>query len=337
MRHFKAPDLLAQGSGERSPLVAEQFTFQQPGGNRRAIQTDERKIPPRTHAVNGARHQFLAGAGLAQDQYRRVGGRHYLHLPHYALQRRAGPDNFFEVLRDREGLLFDILLPVSLPQVGYEGDPAEGTQFQDGRRHQHRNACPVLANQFFFKGRAGAEAQPFFVRKLIQPLVFLGREVGPHQPAGRQILAAITDEIEKRVIGFGDAVKLAGHYAGDGGLGRHRANTVPAAPQFLISFVAVAKVPYHPGEALQVSVLVLQGHGDDVGPESRAVFSYIPAFVTEMAVARCPFQFFLHLAGKLVFFGIEHRYVSADGLAAGVLVYALSTAVPGDDIPVHIQ
>ena len=38
MRHFKAADLLRQGAGEGSSLVAEQLAFEQPGGNRGAVQ-----------------------------------------------------------------------------------------------------------------------------------------------------------------------------------------------------------------------------------------------------------------------------------------------------------
>jgi len=67
MRHFKTADFLPQGAGEGSPLVAKQLAFKQPGGNRRAVQADERKIPARTQAVNGARNQLLAGPGFSQD------------------------------------------------------------------------------------------------------------------------------------------------------------------------------------------------------------------------------------------------------------------------------
>src|SRR5579872_3654892 len=125
MRHFEAADLLPQGTGKSAALVAKQLAFEQASGNRRAVQTDERKVPPWTHAVDRARDQFLAGSGFTQDQYRGVGRRHYFHLSHYSFDRGAGSDNLFEVMCYFEGLPFDILLPVALAKISYKGDPAE--------------------------------------------------------------------------------------------------------------------------------------------------------------------------------------------------------------------
>ncbi len=43
MRHFKTADLLRQGAGEGSSLVAEQLAFEQPGRNGGTVQGDERE------------------------------------------------------------------------------------------------------------------------------------------------------------------------------------------------------------------------------------------------------------------------------------------------------
>src|SRR3546814_17334169 len=51
-------------SGERAGLVAEQFAFQQLGRDRRGVERDERPARARRLAVQRARDQFLAGAGL---------------------------------------------------------------------------------------------------------------------------------------------------------------------------------------------------------------------------------------------------------------------------------
>jgi hypothetical protein len=49
--------------------VAKQFALEQRLGNRRAIHRDERFIRAVAVLVNRARHQFLAGAGLAANQH----------------------------------------------------------------------------------------------------------------------------------------------------------------------------------------------------------------------------------------------------------------------------
>ena len=120
---------------------------------------------------------------------------------------------------------FDILQPVALPEVLHEGDPAERRKLQDGRGDQNRDPGPVFANQLFFKRRAGAEPQPFFVRQFVESAIFRRRQIGPVQPACQQILAAISDQFEKRVVGLWNPVKLAGNDAGDGRFRRQRPET----------------------------------------------------------------------------------------------------------------
>ena len=62
------------GAGERALLVAEQNRLDQIFRHRAAIDRDERLAPPLARAMDGARHQFLADAGLARDQHRNVRG-----------------------------------------------------------------------------------------------------------------------------------------------------------------------------------------------------------------------------------------------------------------------
>ncbi|MCI0546487.1 MAG: hypothetical protein L0027_04310 [Candidatus Rokubacteria bacterium] len=54
--------------GERPPLVAEQLGLEQGLGDRGAVHGNEGAVGARTRAVNDARHQPLARAGLAEDQ-----------------------------------------------------------------------------------------------------------------------------------------------------------------------------------------------------------------------------------------------------------------------------
>ena len=58
-----------QRAGEGAFLMAEQFAFQEVGGNRAAIHRHERVPGPARQFVNVARHHFLAGAGLAEYQH----------------------------------------------------------------------------------------------------------------------------------------------------------------------------------------------------------------------------------------------------------------------------
>ena len=79
--HLKTADLLRQGAGEGSSLVAEQLAFEEPGRNGGTVQRDERKVPARAQAVNRARHQLLPRAGFPQDQHGRIGRSNHFHLP----------------------------------------------------------------------------------------------------------------------------------------------------------------------------------------------------------------------------------------------------------------
>jgi hypothetical protein len=74
------------GAGEGAALVTEQLGLEQVARNRRRIDGDEGLVGARTVAVQGARHQFLAGAGLAVDEHRGMrlrqtadGAKHFLH------------------------------------------------------------------------------------------------------------------------------------------------------------------------------------------------------------------------------------------------------------------
>jgi len=78
MRQFEKTDLLLEGAGERTFLMAKEFALQECGRDRGAIQKDEGPLPPAAEVMNGARHQFLARAGLALDEDGCVGRGHEL-------------------------------------------------------------------------------------------------------------------------------------------------------------------------------------------------------------------------------------------------------------------
>ncbi|SAL86764.1 hypothetical protein AWB68_08143 [Caballeronia choica] len=72
---FHPADLALIGAGERPAFITEQLRLQQMGGNRTAIDRDERLAAPHRLFVNRHRGQFLAGARFARDEHRRVGHR----------------------------------------------------------------------------------------------------------------------------------------------------------------------------------------------------------------------------------------------------------------------
>ena len=67
------PFLVVGRAGERAAHVAEQLRLEQRLGDRRAVHLDQRHVALRAAVVDRARHQLLAGAGLAGDEHRALG------------------------------------------------------------------------------------------------------------------------------------------------------------------------------------------------------------------------------------------------------------------------
>ena len=93
---------------ERALLVAEQLAFQQRFGQRRAGDRHERLAGAIPGVVDGAGHQFLAGAALPADQHRAAQARNLLHQLENRMHLRAFADDVVKV----------ILLVQPLPQDG---------------------------------------------------------------------------------------------------------------------------------------------------------------------------------------------------------------------------
>ncbi|MNL08761.1 hypothetical protein D3C87_1294960 [compost metagenome] len=93
---FHQPDATILGVGEGALLVTEQFRLHQVGGNRRAVEFDERAFAARTVEVQRPGHQFLAGTGLAFDEYRRQIG-----VGHPPLGVEQLADGVFQILHGR--------------------------------------------------------------------------------------------------------------------------------------------------------------------------------------------------------------------------------------------
>src|ERR1700727_1460048 len=102
MRHLKQADLLCNRSGERSPFMAKQFTFEQPGRDGSTVEFNERSSVARTETVNGARDEFFARAGLAQQEDILISSGHgFNHLQQTSENRTFSDDAFETALRTR--------------------------------------------------------------------------------------------------------------------------------------------------------------------------------------------------------------------------------------------
>ena len=78
---LEAADAGRQCAGKCAFFMAEQLAFQKIRGNGAAIHRHERMSRPARQLVNVARHHFLAGAGLAQDQHIGIEGSDLLDEP----------------------------------------------------------------------------------------------------------------------------------------------------------------------------------------------------------------------------------------------------------------
>src|SRR5690606_33096886 len=88
VRLLELADLVKRGTGERALDMAEQDRLEQRLRNRRAVDDDVRLVGAPAVPVDRARDEILAGAALAADQDRRVGGRRQLELALDLVPRR---------------------------------------------------------------------------------------------------------------------------------------------------------------------------------------------------------------------------------------------------------
>jgi hypothetical protein len=86
-------------AGEGALLVAEQLRLQERGRQRGAVEGDERALGARPQAVERARQELLAGAALAHDEDRGVGGGHPLDERDELHHRRRVADQLAEAAR----------------------------------------------------------------------------------------------------------------------------------------------------------------------------------------------------------------------------------------------
>src|ERR1019366_9664338 len=72
--NFKFSFLAGLRAGKRALLMTEEFALQKRLRQSAAVNDDQGMISSRAGVMDGARHQFLAGAALSGDSHGRVGG-----------------------------------------------------------------------------------------------------------------------------------------------------------------------------------------------------------------------------------------------------------------------
>src|SRR5438132_9921456 len=98
MRQLKPANAPFDGAGEGASFVTEHLAFKQPGGDRRAVDSNKCAIPPLTQVVNRAGDEFFARAGLSVNQYRRVGARYGFDFLQDLFKGGTASDDLLEVI-----------------------------------------------------------------------------------------------------------------------------------------------------------------------------------------------------------------------------------------------
>src|SRR5439155_22799747 len=96
IRGFETARAVFHGAGERAFGMAEELAFIKLLRNRGAVDADQRPLAALAALVDFAGHEFLARAGLAENQHAGVGGRDEFNLPRNGVQSGALPDEAAE-------------------------------------------------------------------------------------------------------------------------------------------------------------------------------------------------------------------------------------------------
>ena len=248
--------------------------------------------------MDGARHQLLPGTGFAQHQHRGIGGRDDFHLPHDALERRAGADNFLEFMRSA-GFVRNLLGALALREILHEGNPSKRRRLQDSARDQNRAPAfhPCECTPFqracrrhgasLLRGRVHAEAR------------YSGATISAHcSPLAINSSRLYPTMFEKRVVGVDECGRTRPKRCRRWSIQREAAGGPLACAARFVDPVTRAKVAHHPGKALQLHAFVSESRCQDVRPKPRPILFLMPSLISEMTLGSRPFQFFLQIDAK---------------------------------------
>src|SRR5215475_6206379 len=97
MGQLKAADALRNGARKGAFLMAEEFAFEQAGGDGGTVELHEGLRPPCAKRMDRPRQQFFPGFCLAVEQHGRIGRGHEFHLLQDAAERGARTDDLWKV------------------------------------------------------------------------------------------------------------------------------------------------------------------------------------------------------------------------------------------------
>ena len=140
--------------------------------------------------------------------------------------RRAAAHDFLELMLHFDDFVVDISPGRSRSRRSCtKVIQRNGESFKTAVATSTGTRVPSLRISSFSNGVQAPNRSPSSCASSSSAKVFRRSEIGPVQPAGQQVFAAVADQFEKRVVGFGNAVELAGHDAGDRGFGGQRPQT----------------------------------------------------------------------------------------------------------------
>jgi hypothetical protein len=145
MGEFETADALGDGAGEGAAFVAEEFAFEQAGGDGGAIHFDKGVVVARAEIVNGAGDEFLAGAGFAVNENGGIGGTDGFEFFQNFLERGAFADDLVE-----HGGLVDFLAEgdVLLEELFFESVDFDESVFEGFAREVLLGDVHVGADEF---------------------------------------------------------------------------------------------------------------------------------------------------------------------------------------------
>src|SRR5262245_23600488 len=96
---LKAAEALRHGAGKGAFLMAEEFAFEQAGGDGGTVERHEGLRPPCAKRMDRPRQQFFASPRFAYKEHGRIGWRHELELREHRRERGAVSDDPVEAVR----------------------------------------------------------------------------------------------------------------------------------------------------------------------------------------------------------------------------------------------
>ena len=112
---LETPLALGQRAGESALFVAEELALDEILRDGRAVDLDERPVGPGALAIDGPRHQLLAGAAFTLDEHRGLGSGDFTDEVAKALHGRTAPQQFGT---GRLGRIALAEVPVDLDELG---------------------------------------------------------------------------------------------------------------------------------------------------------------------------------------------------------------------------